>query len=279
VGRVQVEDLFTAIEQKLRADFTHLSGSIKHSPSKGRWREAQVIEEFLRLFLPRNVAVAHGGEVVSVGQKTSAECDVVVFDPTVPPLLEAVSFRVLPVEIVFGVIEVKSHLDGAKLKTSIEKLQAIKRLEKKAFLSTPVTSRPPLRLYGEEWDFFPVATFIFAFDSISLRRLGRLLAQLQADVEPRHRLDGIWVLDKGYITNTEDDPNKPGDWRVALTPRADTGLAVVQEAALMQMAVHMQTLFQFAWQPGFKLLDYLSDSNFGYVQSTLARVSVQGADR
>jgi hypothetical protein len=64
-----------------------------------------------------------------------------------------------------------------------------------------------------------------------------------------------------------------------LTPRADTGLAVVQEAALMQMAVHMQTLFQFAWQPGFKLLDYLSDSNFGYVQSTLARVSVQGADR
>lgn len=98
------------MEERLHVDFKHLSGNIEHSSSKGRWREAQVVEQFLGLVLPRNLGVAHGAEIVAVGQRTSAECDVIIYDPAVPPLLEGVSFRILPVETVFGVVEVKSRL-------------------------------------------------------------------------------------------------------------------------------------------------------------------------
>lgn len=79
-------------------------------------RELALVEELLARYMPRNVVLAHSAEIAAVGRKNSLECDIVVHDPDVPPLIESSVYRVLPAESVYGVIEVRSRLDKAGLR-------------------------------------------------------------------------------------------------------------------------------------------------------------------
>jgi hypothetical protein len=262
---VDVADVIKALEQTLRSDFERLSGSIEHRPAKGRWREASVVEAFLAKHLVGNVRVAHGGEIITTDGDTSGECDIVIYDADVRPILTSAAYSVFPVEIVYGVIEVKSKLTTKELESAVAKLSAIKRLTKRAFLATPVKRRPRLNLYGESLEDFPIFTFIFAYDSIDLTSIGSKLDELQEGVEPRYHLDGIWVLDKGYFSYVEGDPTKGGGCRASLTSTPETGAIVVKGGALTHMAAYLQTIFQYAWQPGFKILSYMGEADFGTV--------------
>ena len=86
----------------------------------------------------------------------SGECDVVICDQATPPLLDSKGYRVLPIECVHGVIEVKTDLDRSELRNAVAKIAYIKRFEKRAFAPGGSNEFRGTERYGKQWwDFFP----------------------------------------------------------------------------------------------------------------------------
>ncbi len=256
---MRVEVIFKSIAEKLAIDFQHLSSEIEHRGAKGRVREVELVEVFLSEYLPGNVEVAQSGEIVSTSGETSSECDVLVFDPRGPKLIEKTGYRVLPVECVYGVIEVKSKLDTRELRDAHSKILKAKRLPKVAFMPPSGSLVYSTNIYGSEWTYFPLVGFVFAYDSIELVEIRKELDILHGDSPFHLRVDSVWVLGKGMVVNWSNQENK-----IVPAPGPGTRLrALSSDNPLLLMTVQLQQLFQGAWMADFRLLDYLSHAAWG----------------
>jgi hypothetical protein len=60
-------DVFKSISDRLLSDFKSIQKSIKHNPSKGRVLEDAIIEEYLKIYLPKRVGIANGEIVCADG--------------------------------------------------------------------------------------------------------------------------------------------------------------------------------------------------------------------
>ncbi len=97
------------------------AGIFKHKSAKGDGRE-NVFVDFLRQRLGASFGVAKG-EVVDANGESSDELDAVVFDQTVSASLhDQGTRRVLRVETVALVIEVRSHLEASSTDAEEEKI-------------------------------------------------------------------------------------------------------------------------------------------------------------
>jgi len=256
---VDLQKVFDSIAQKLAIDFDHLSSQIKHSASKGRVREIELAEEFLRIYLPRTVGIGHG-EIIATNGDVSNENDLVFFESTSCPLLiEKTGYQVFPIECVHAVMEVKSNLDGKELGDAFTKISRVKRFPKTAY---EPQSGPVIRcssIYDQEWEFFPTLGFVFAYDSIGLDRLRQQLDELQADAAVYHRIDLVCVLKKGAILNWDDSSGMLNH-----TPNKSTRLRAMQsDNPLLILTVFLQQLLQSAWTPKFRIKDYLKEGIYG----------------
>jgi hypothetical protein len=65
--------VLASVANKMLADF-NASSVAKHSGSKGTVREAQLLSNYLRKYLPRNVIAEHSGEVVAANGAVSGQC-------------------------------------------------------------------------------------------------------------------------------------------------------------------------------------------------------------
>jgi hypothetical protein len=72
--------VLASVANKMLADF-NASSVAKHSGSKGTVREAQLLSNYLRKYLPRNVIAEHSGEVVAANGAVSGQCDIVILIP------------------------------------------------------------------------------------------------------------------------------------------------------------------------------------------------------
>src|ERR1700722_4117986 len=189
-------EALSKVASQMRKDGAALIG---HRGSKGREREAQLLSVYLKHYLPRVVDVHQSAEVVDSSGQVSPECDVVIVDPHTPPLYTGETFRILPVECVYGVIEVKSHLDSTELADSLGKRRRLKQQRKTAFRPQVGDIRMTSMRAGRTYDHFPMACHIFAYDSMSLDSLCSKLRELQASVPVEERVDGIFILNKGLV--------------------------------------------------------------------------------
>lgn len=255
----RVERIFQGIGAKLRADFNEISSTIQHAGGQGTVREAEVLEGYLSTYLPGTVHAVHSGEIIDTRGHVSRQEDVLVIDPTTPPLVDKTNYRVVPVECVHGVIEVKSRLTTTQLDGAHTNITEAKKLQKQAFKPQ---SGPILRethLFGRAWNHFPTYGTIFAYDAIDLRTLRKRLDDLNQDQPLHQRVDSVWVLNQGMIVNWSDDQNQ-----IFPEPRPDTRLrAVKSQNPLLLMTVHLQQVFEGAWMPYFRLTDYLKGSRYG----------------
>lgn len=91
--------------------YAHFEGiKRKHRGETGRRREDD-LREFLRSFLPERLGIG-SGEIAASDGSVSPQMDLIVYDALETPLLnQAKSSIVVPVEGIFGVIEVSSRLD------------------------------------------------------------------------------------------------------------------------------------------------------------------------
>ncbi len=116
-----VDELLFVFEQTER--------KYRRSLDRGAPRE-EIFRRLLKEFLPRRVGVA-AGHVISYGPAWSQQCDVIVYNAAETPVFshdDGHQGHVLPVEGVFGVVEVKSVLGVSEFKDAAAKIAAFKRL-------------------------------------------------------------------------------------------------------------------------------------------------------
>jgi len=122
---MDIREFFERVEDTLLARFRE-SGFIDHSGDKGENRE-DLLREFLKDHLPKQYGVLKGEIVTKDGAKSHA-ADVIVYDALSSPVLYKGKTAVVPIEGVYGIIEVKSRLSKAELVDAIRKIEAFKRL-------------------------------------------------------------------------------------------------------------------------------------------------------
>lgn len=173
----------------------------RHRGEAGRRREDD-IREFLRAFLPARLGIG-SGEIAASDGSVSPQMDVIIYDELETPLLDrSESSIVVPVEGVYGVIEVSSRLDVTKLRQDVAKIRAVKALEKVAYWDRDddiVVSYSPHGVPKTTW---PVLGFCFGYEGNELENLRAALG-LEDSEEISTNLDMLCVLDQGCIANAE----------------------------------------------------------------------------
>jgi len=247
------------VARRMRADFER-SAEINHAGSKGTVREDLIIANFLRDYLPGTVEVAGSSEILDISGERSPQNDVVIYDRSAPPLYRENQFRIFPAECVYGTLEVKSKLDTRELIDSLDKAERVKNLRKTEYHPNPL---PQTRTqYGQVWTYCPTASFVFAYDSIDLDSLAEALVKRYENTPHALRVDGVWVLGKGYLTWFHQSENRilPSS-----EPGARLGVQDVHENqdVLLHMVLILNAHFVKAWMPPFRLLGYAGNAPLG----------------
>lgn len=107
--------------------FVNEEGVLIHPAEYGTFRE-RIVSTFILPLMPKRLSIGTGFIITETG-KTSTQCDIIIYDTQNTPVIENGEQRFFPVECVAGVIEVKSKLSKADLKTALIKLSKIKALK------------------------------------------------------------------------------------------------------------------------------------------------------
>lgn len=215
---MNLEDIFEEVSKQMLSDFEKSRSALSHAGLKGASNE-EIVKDFLRQYLPRNLEISSGLVVDSKGG-VSRQLDIIIHDAAKTPIFfQSADVRVIPVECVYAVIEVKAFLDKKELVKSYENMQSVKYLEKTAFFEPNSPIMESKNLFGQEWSNWPIAHFVFAFDSPSLESVLPNLNGIQQEEAVHLRIDSVCVLSKGVILNQKTDG------MLTALPDAETSLA------------------------------------------------------
>jgi hypothetical protein len=236
----------------MAVDFEAVTSVIEHRPSKGRARE-EIVAKFLERYLPSTVRVAQSAEIVTADGDVSGEVDIVICDPGAPRLYDERAFRVLPIESVYGVVEVKSMLrpgDVAAAAAGIRRVKTLRRLAHRPQVGPVVRGTT---LYGRQWtEYFPTLGHIFAFTSGDLSAIAKALSEDEREVPYEHRVDAVYLLDKGLIVR-----QSPKTLAVAHTPSKTTQVGMIRsDNPLRGMLLQLHALYSATWNTGVDLTKY-----------------------
>ena len=116
---------FVSVYNKLEADAMLFNRKLPHSGLMGNENEL-VLSKLLRDFLPPRFGIENSGIVIDKKGKSSKQCDIIICDAYRFPKY----FRkVFPVEIVYGVIEVKTLLTAKEADNAIENIKSVFELD------------------------------------------------------------------------------------------------------------------------------------------------------
>ncbi|MEA2202936.1 MAG: hypothetical protein QOI89_3649 [Solirubrobacteraceae bacterium] len=251
--------ILNSVAEEMRAEF-HKNANIAHRGEKGTAREIVAVRQFFDQYLPGHVQAVHNGEIITANGDVSPQCDVIIHDPTMPPMLTTQSYRILPNECVYGVVEVKSNLDRKELFDACDKIRAAKVLPKTAF--DPDLSGKTRTVYGQVFGYVPTVGIVFGYDSIDLLTLKGHLKEWSEGRPAAELPDSVWVLDKGYLQwltpeNSRIDPSpSPGSTLGAFK-------APTIGNVLFPLMFHLHVQFGRAWMPPVRLLDYAGNAPIG----------------
>jgi hypothetical protein len=250
-----VREILESVAARMLADF-NASRQIEHRGSKGTVRESGLRTAFLEKYLPGQVAVVGSGEVIATNGQVSGQCDVMIVDPATPPWWDEKDYRIAPAECVDAVIEVKSNLTVAELRSAWASIRRVKALPKTAYRAPDLISHTT-NLYGRSWEHWPTLGFVFAYEGAAIDTLAEEFAKLARD-EPDAalRVDGVFVLNRGSVLWYQNDfglysaHGRPGDPVVATTGSPTE--------VLMSMLGHFNVLFSQVNRRVFDALPYLT---------------------
>ncbi|MUH73634.1 DUF6602 domain-containing protein [Psychrosphaera haliotis] len=201
---MDLNELFNQVSQRMLVDFESTKTSLKHSGSKGASNE-EIVKNFLIQYLPKGLGITSGQAIDSNGA-SSKQLDIIIYDELKTPVFfQTADLKVLPIECIYAVIEVKSMLNKSELKKSYENMLSVKKLEKTAYFNSNSEIQSTHNLYGRCWENWPVAHFVFAFDSIGLESLEESFLELHSNSQIHQRIDSICILKKGVFLNQDID--------------------------------------------------------------------------
>ena len=123
--------LFEGSLRRLRVEADFFSRLTEHSPELGRLNETH-LERLLRDYLPPKFGIGTGFIACGGPAPTqSPQCDIIVYDAlNNAPLYKSEAWSIFPIEMVYGVIEVKTKLTTTALKEAFEKCGKIRAMAK-----------------------------------------------------------------------------------------------------------------------------------------------------
>jgi hypothetical protein len=191
-------------KEHLRAGIQGLSGRLRaslgvssplaDSLTKGEMREEELVAAF-RPHVPSRYELIKGVVVNTSGAESDPQ-DVILFDTSLlPTLLGSATNRVVPVEGVVGVIQVKSRATPKDIRSAVSNVASAKRLlSQQMRYGVPPASVDRLGTGGTAATFFGGALFLSK--KARDRSLMDAYAQAVMDVEPRERCDALCVVDE-----------------------------------------------------------------------------------
>lgn len=246
-------DVLRAVADQMLADFEQ-SALIEHRGSKGTVRESGLRDIYLGRYLPGSVRAVGSGEAVATDGTRSGQQDIMIVHPTTPPLFERDDYRMVPIECLHGVVEVKSNLTVDELKKSWESIRKLKSMPKVAYSKSPMNMSRTV--YGRTFEYLPVAGMVFAYEGATLDTLGQAMAELAAE-EPdvSRRLDSVWVLKRGGLIWRDHDTGM-------INAQPDPGnnlhaLHATPQQVLMSMTAHLHIIYGTAFMNPFNIVEYL----------------------
>lgn len=183
------------IAKKLKIDFDGVTRQIEHNGVKGSARE-DLLKDYLRDLLPNKYSIS-SGIIIDFNQNQSKQQDFIIHDAfNCPSFFKTDSNTILPIESVYATIEIKSTLNYDTLKQSVENIESVRKLHK--LPNRNIISND----YNEQ---YPLG-FVFAYSSdYSLEQIQKKLFELNKNVDGRHQISIVCVLDKGLIFNVYKD--------------------------------------------------------------------------
>lgn len=254
---MNIAELFYEVANKMRADVETARKALTHPGLKGVEFE-EVFRRFLRDYLPGNLEVSTGQLVDSCGAVTR-QIDVIVSDRAKTPIFYRSSqARVIPVECVYAVIEVKARLDTPELDNALANMDSVRSLQKLAYQPEYPLVRS-VSIYGKQLPIWPVMYFLFAYEGIDLQTLADNLAARQMNRPLDRRIDMVCVLDQGVICNCPPDQSM---YTCVPTPGSLLAPVRTRKSLLLFYTLASGPLNQ-VWLPTFQFANYLGQMTFG----------------
>ncbi len=122
---MNLQERFARLEDTLLSQFRE-AGFVQHAGDRGENRE-ELLQAFLERHLPRKYGVLKG-EIITASGETSHSADIIIYDALNAPVMYSGRTAVLPIECVYGIIEVKSTLSKAEFLDTLRKVESFKRL-------------------------------------------------------------------------------------------------------------------------------------------------------
>ncbi len=252
--------ILSSVAKRMRADFEQ-SKTFNHNGEAGTSREL-IIRDFLAGYLPPHVEAVHNAEIVTATGETSPQCDIVLIDRGTPSFTTLSGYRIIPNECVYGVIEVKTKLDGDQLADACNKISKLRQLPKNSYRPTPGLIPRSTSAYGKAHDFFPTSGIIIAFDSLKLETVGGHLAKWCSSRDLVEWPDSVWVLGKGQL-----QWQSPVNGYIDRSPEPGASLlqidAIPNQDILLPLALHLNIHFSDAWMNPLDLVPYSDATPLG----------------
>jgi hypothetical protein len=255
---MDIVNIFDEVAGQMRSDLKKARTVLQHPGLKGASIE-ETIRTFLREYLPKSLDISTGTAIDSTGNY-SRQLDVIISDAFKTPIFyRSGQNRVIPIECIYAVIEVKTYLGTRELNDAFENMRSVRRLQKKAYVKPSGDIIWKSNLYGREWDIIPTNYFVFTFDSSDLKKLAAFLDQLhqEASLPEWSRIDTICVLDKGVICNRLAN----GKFNALPEPNSQLFVCQTNRSLLLFYSLIGRYLFQ-ARMPDFLFTDYLGQLRF-----------------
>ncbi|MFD4117090.1 DUF6602 domain-containing protein [Streptomyces niveus] len=251
--RYKLDKILGSVAKRMHADFEQ-SQNFNHNGEAGASREI-LIKNFLSVYLPSHVEAIHNAEVISANGETSPQCDIVIIDRDSPPFTTLEGYRIVPNECVYGMVEVKTNLDGNEIIDACEKISKLRNMAKVSYRPIPNMLPRVAKAYGITYEHFPTSGMIVAFNGLKLETLGNHLVEWCRTRDPVEWPDSIWVAGKGYL-----QWRNPKDGSLSRSPEPGAVLAQVdvspEQDILLPLALHLNVHFSDAWMHPLNLIPY-----------------------
>lgn len=192
--------------EQLRTESEFFSNLVGHGPEKGRLNELHLVK-VLRNYLPEKFGIGTGF-IVAGGEtiQESPQCDIVIYDRhNNKPFFYSESWQIYPIEIVYGIIEVKTTLNKTTLRQAFKSCSKIRAMcgtqaaPNKAYVrQVPAPSRTPTK-YTTRKSNLPPRFYVFAYKGPGPAAIQKAFTELSAEIRSAH-IHGLCVLQKKSAT-------------------------------------------------------------------------------
>lgn len=195
--------------RQLHTDATYFSELTSHNGEKGRLNETHLVRT-LRRYLPDKFGIGTGF-IVSGGEKIrqSSQCDIVIYDRmNNAPFYSSEAWQIFPIEMVYGVIEVKTKLTKVEIRKAFQSCAFLRSMceeqgqPNKAYIRQNPGSPVTFASYRTR---LPPRFFVFAYSGPKTTTLKQGLLSVTQEIPGAH-LHGLCQLEKSTSVFATHEP-------------------------------------------------------------------------